>query len=88
MQSINFKLNNIYGGKSELRGRIEIRDDNIVIAFDGFGDCCSDKGKGFPVLIENKEGTPHVVVWGDINHEDPTNVISLEDAAESKFKHK
>jgi len=32
------------------------------------------------VYIENREGVPHVIIWGDINSEDPTHVISLEGA--------
>ena len=32
-----------------------------------------------PVIIENREGVPYVVIWADPNQEDPTHTISLEE---------
>jgi hypothetical protein len=58
----------------------------ILVGFKGYGDFCSENGAGWPVLIENRDGVPCVVIWSDINKEGPTHVISLEGAAESKFK--
>jgi len=60
----------------------------ILVGFKGYGDFCSENGAGWPILIENREGIPYIVIWSDINKEGPTHVISLENAAESKFKAK
>ena len=57
-------------------------DIALTISIDGFGDCNSDNGKGTPILIEIRNGVPHVVVWGDINEEDATHIVSLANAAE------
>ena len=32
------------------------------------------------VIVENRGGIPYLVVWADITQEDPTHVISLENA--------
>jgi hypothetical protein len=58
----------------------------VLVRPEGYGDKPSDDGDGWPVLIENRNGVPHVVIWADINQEDPTHVISLDEAAESNRK--
>jgi len=40
-------------------------------------------GQGSPVYIEFRHGIPTVIIWDDINNEEPSHVISLKDAAES-----
>lgn len=40
----------------------------------------------YPVLVELHEGQVRVLVWGDINNEDPTHIISLEGAKVSNKK--
>ena len=49
----------------------------ISISLKGFGNLTGDAEV---VLIENVEGTPKVVIWGDKNKEDPTDIIPLEGA--------
>lgn len=61
-------------------------DGSIEIRPIGYGDCTSKKGYGCPVIIERWEGDLRLVVWGDINKEDPTHIISLEGAKESLRK--
>ena len=56
----------------------------IYIQAKGYGDCCSNDGYGTPVFIEWYDGELRVVVFGDINQEDPTHIISLEGAREDK----
>ena len=51
----------------------------LAISFDGYGDCCRDGGP--PVIIENRDGVPFLVVFSDINSEEPTHVISLAGAS-------
>lgn len=57
---------------------------SIYVAFKGYGDYVSANGYGTQVTIEYRNGTPHVIVYADINQEGPTHVISLEGALESK----
>ena len=56
----------------------------ILMKMEGFTDRNSDDGE--VVLIENRAGVPHVIVWGDINSEDPTQVISLAGANKNRRK--
>ena len=72
-------------GAPAVRGRVEVQKDGryLVLRFEGFGECAALDGHGSPVLVENWEGKPRVVVWGDINQEDPTHVIDLAGAKES-----
>lgn len=69
---------------SSLNCVVQISDRGITLSFDGYGDKLSNPGYGEPILIENRDGVPHVVVWSDINQEDPTHTISLVDASEEK----
>ena len=57
------------------------RGTHLTIAADGYGDLVSFDGA--PVIMELYEGTLRVLVWGDINSEEPTHTISLADAKES-----
>ena len=54
------------------------------VQVEGYGDCCSADGQGTPVVIERYEGQLRVVIWADINQEDATHVIVLENAREDK----
>lgn len=63
---------------------IEHIADSVYIRPDGYGDACSHDGEGSPVMLEVWEGELRVVIWGDINKEDPTHIISLEGAREEK----
>lgn len=49
----------------------------------GYGDYCSKEGEGIPVIIEQFQGTLRVVIWANINEEEPTHIISLEKAKET-----
>jgi len=62
---------------------IEHGDNSILIRPDGYGDCGSAEGHGWPIVIEYYEKDVRVLVWADINQEDPTHVISLAKAEES-----
>lgn len=50
--------------------------------FEGYGDHNSPDGQGIPVLFEVYEGELRLLVWADINREDPTHIISLDGARE------
>lgn len=58
----------------------------LVISAMGYGDKTSRAGEGAPILITNQvhgKGL-EVVIWADINEEDPTHMIKLDGAKESK----
>ena len=48
----------------------------------GYGDACSTDGHGFPVALEIWQGRLRLVVFDDINSEDPV-IIDMENARES-----
>ena len=59
----------------------------MLIRMEGYGDIASRNhmsqvGHGVPILVESRHGVPFLVVWADINREDPTHTISLAGAAE------
>ena len=57
--------------------------DILGIAVEGHGDFYSENGHGIPIVVEQYHGEVRVLVWSDINKEDPTHIISLEKAKES-----
>jgi hypothetical protein len=66
---------------------IYLASDGIEIRPEGYGDCGTEKGFGCPIFIEFYEGSLRVVLWTDINDEDPT-VIHMEGALESLWVEK
>jgi hypothetical protein len=61
---------------------VKLYGGQLVIGLDGLGDKGTQPGYGKPVLVEIWRGEPRVVVWSDINQEDPTHTISLAGASE------
>ena len=79
----------ILADKSDVSGKsvpviVELDNRSVYIIPQGYGDASSADNCGCPVMLEIWEGELRVVVWGDINQEDPTHIISLEGALESK----
>ena len=68
--------------------RIAYGDSSIYIRPEGHGDCGSRDGHGWPVMIERYNGDIRIVVWADINQENPTHIIDLAGALESNRKEK
>lgn len=80
------KLQDMSGGnKSDLPVTVEVTEQGIFIGFQGYGDLYSSEGNGKPVLIELWNGVPRVVIWEDINTEDP-QIIPLDKALETNRK--
>lgn len=50
----------------------------------GYGDRTSAEGHGTPVFIELYKGELRVIVWADINKEDPTHIIPLGASREDR----
>jgi len=46
------------------------------------GTSCYD-GDYAPIFIEWYDGVPRIVIWADINDQDPTHVIDMSKALES-----
>jgi hypothetical protein len=54
----------------------------IWISPQGYGEKCAEDGKGYPIGLEIWQGKLRIVVFNDINSEDP-QIINLENARES-----
>ena len=59
--------------KRAVRGKVVRVNNGLDVFFDEYG-------RWSCVLIELSEGSLKVIVWGDINSDDPTHVIELEGA--------
>jgi hypothetical protein len=70
------------GPKLPLRLRKSPADGLLMIGAEGYGEKTAEDGDGFPIVIEFYDHQWRLMVWGDINSEDPTHVISLEGARE------
>lgn len=62
--------------------RIALSPNGVSLYAEGLGDCTSSAGHGSPVFIEVYKGELRVLVWSDINKEDPTHIIPLGGARE------
>ena len=71
-------------GKLDIR--IEYSESGINIRPRGYGDATSEPGSGAPIFLELYRGELRLVVWANINSEEPTNVINLEKAREDSRK--
>jgi len=68
---------------SKTRGDENPFIDGLYLLFRGYGDATTNDGHGCPIKIENDGGRIRIVVWSDINKEDCTHSIYLDDALES-----
>ena len=80
---LQFAVNNGLKGEINVGGN---NDHGIAINFHGYSDFCSQDHNGTPVYIEKYDNELRLVVYGDINQEDPTDIISLEGANVDKRK--
>lgn len=81
---IAFELEDQKGNGKKLKGAVHVTRRGVSLSFEGYGDHTSADGYGQPVHVEFFRGSPRVIVWADINQEDPTNIIELDNAAEDK----
>ena len=73
-------------GRADLELRLRcggINEPMLMIGADDYGEMTAKNGYGFPIVIEYHERQFRILVWGDINKEDPTHIISLEGAREN-----
>jgi hypothetical protein len=71
------------GDPTRIPCTIKHGENAIFIRPEGCGDAGSANGHGWPLMIEYYDKDIRVIVWADINKEDPTHVISLAGAQES-----
>jgi len=69
--------------KKDIEARVSFVNGMITINIDGYGDLTSNKGQGEPILIESFDDNVRVVLWGDINSEEATHIIKMDEAKES-----
>jgi hypothetical protein len=68
----------------KITGKVIQEHNGVSIMFTGHGTCAMSAGFGTPIFIENEKGVVSIYVWSDINEEDCTHEITLENARESK----
>lgn len=76
------------GAVIEQKGQVDFEgaahDNAVVLNLDGFGLKTMDAGFGGVVLLEYWARTVRLLVWDNINEEDPSHIICLEGARESR----
>lgn len=68
-----------YEDKKTTKVTVEARGGTICITPEGYGVACMD-GDSDCIYIEQWEGKLFVRCWADINQEDPTHKIDMEEA--------
>lgn len=79
----------VYGkGETPRSVEVEIAEEPTCIEIkpQGYGDYASAKGKGVPIILEVTDSKLRLVVWADINADEPTHIIDLEGAREEARK--
>lgn len=68
----------------EVKVSVSVEMDNLAMAIkaEGYGNAATEDGDGVPAILEVYNGSLRLIVWADINQEDPTHVIDLEGARE------
>lgn len=79
MEDMNVVLKDIFDETSEIKAKVSADERGIYITLDGYSD---SSGQGETILVELENGIPRVAIWSDINHQDPTHVITMGEARE------
>jgi hypothetical protein len=83
---MDFKLIDHGEGRKPARGSVHENPGGLDIRVEGYGSNISGDGNGCPIFLEKWEGKLRLIVWADINSEEPTHIIDLEGARESARK--
>jgi len=70
--------------KKSIRVTVHQSCGRLFIRPEGYGDASSYNGEGDPIMVELYGGELRVILWSDINQEDSTHIISMEDAQENR----
>lgn len=86
-QSIKVTMLDRGGVESPISATVTVGSEGeLVLTADGYGDYASLPGFGSPLVIENAAGYLQLLVWADINSEEPTHIIPLDGALESALR--
>ncbi|MFA5419530.1 MAG: hypothetical protein WC341_13850 [Bacteroidales bacterium] len=72
-----------YDGQGEVRCKVSLGSQDLQIQPEGTG---TFEGDFAPIVLEFYEGKVRLLVWSDINAQDPTHVIELPGALETARK--
>ena len=72
------------GHRGSLSVRVVANESAVSIFPEGYGDFGSAEGHGCPIFLELHRGRLRLVVFADINREDPPHIIDLEGAREDR----
>lgn len=81
------KLNEMSSGNDEGSVNVIIQEVTpgwLGIRPTGYSVYDSQDGYGYPIILEVYDGEVRLIVWADINSENPTHTISLEGARTDK----
>lgn len=84
MTTLTTTLKDHINGKP-IKVTIDINNHQILISPEGYGEMTAKDGCGSPIMIESRNGIK-VLIWSDINQEEPTSAISMVNALESNRK--
>ena len=85
-QTIPFVLKDNLCVEGRVEGRIEMWSAGIELFFSGYGVNSTESGYGYPVYVALSDGRLQVWVWSDINQEEATYTITLENARETNLR--
>lgn len=82
----SFELKDIHSGdKQTVPVEVVFQNGALFLRPKGTGDAASLE-EGYPIMLEYYEKSVRLVVWSDINQQDPTHIIFLDGAKVSEFK--
>lgn len=83
--TIVVELKDMYTGKPSGRFvTVDVTEQGVFVGVSGYGEKTSTPEAARPIVVEMYDKELQVLVWSDINNEDPTHNISLEDAKENR----
>lgn len=84
MERVKFQFRDVEGPDDGTPYAVEVAAGprSIGIYVPGYGAATAKPGVDPIAVLEFREGDPFLVVWGDINQEDPTHTIDLSGAYE------
>lgn len=77
----SFEISEEDGSGGVVGGRLTHRHGGLLLGFDGYSNFISGDNEGYVVSVEYYNGRLAVVVYADINSEEPTHIADLASAA-------
>ena len=60
--------------------KVSVERDNLALIVHPEGYAVWDTDNSAPIILERHKGRLRLIVWADINEEEPTHIIDLENA--------